>query len=303
MNIEKKLKNMKPSDTPLLWIGYTLLSMFLLLSLPSQANDNEISIEQQGDNLTLNLLQAGYNNTTTVKNPSSSATFSLDIQQIGYNNDVDFSVGGSTNNVNIYQEGHGAYVGYTTIWGSGYSWGGDLDGNYNDLNIVQTCNQSTCGGDRFEFHIYGDSNDVDFYQGYHVTSGGVVLAIDDYEYGGHFTRLDIHGSNNTFLGSQRSNNSGHEHTNITYIYGDYNDVYTRQENNVDKSLSLTINNDYNDVDMIQIGSAGHNATVSLTGSYATTLYMLQQGGTAQSYSLTQDCQTAGGCSISITQGQ
>ena len=129
-----------------------------------------------------------------------------------------------------------------------------------------------------------------------------MLAIDDYEYGGHFTRLDIHGSNNKFLGSQRANNSGHEHSNITYIYGDYNDVYTRQESNQDKTLTLTINNSSNDIDMIQKGSATHSATVTINGTYETDLYMLQQGTTAQTYTLTQDCQTVGGCSISVTQG-
>ncbi len=54
--------------------------------------------------------------------------------------------------------------------------------------------------------------------------------------------------------------------------------------------------------MIQRGSATHNASVTISGSYATTLYMLQQGGTAQSYTLSQTCATIGGCSVSVTQG-
>lgn len=279
MNIDEKLNKMKPKDTPLLVLGYMLLGMMLLLGLPAQASDNEVLLDQTGNNVDLTILQAGYDNT------------------------INFSIGGTNNVVDLLQQGNGGYIGYTSAWGSGLAWGGDLDGDYNNLNIVQTCNQgSSCAGDRFEFHIQGDSNDVDFYQGYHVTNSGTVLAIDDYEYGGHFTQLDIHGSNNTFLGSQRSNNSGHEHTNYSYIYGDYNNVYTRQEGNQDKTLNLTIYNDYNDVDMVQKGSATHNATVTLSGSYSTTLYMLQQGGTAQSYTLSQTCATVGGCSVSVTQG-
>ena len=279
MNIDEKLNKMKPKDTPLLVLGYMLLGMMLLLGLPAQASDNEVLLDQTGNNVDLTILQAGYDNT------------------------INFSIGGTNNVVDLLQQGNGGYIGYTSAWGSGLAWGGDLDGDYNNLNIVQTCNQgSSCAGDRFEFHIQGDSNDVDFYQGYHVTNSGTVLAIDDYEYGGHFTQLDIHGSNNTFLGSQRSNNSGHEHTNYSYIYGDYNNVYTRQEGNQDKTLNLTIYNDYNDVDMVQKGSATHNATVTLSGSYSTTLYMLQQGGTAQSYTLSQSCATLGGCSVSVTQG-
>jgi hypothetical protein len=54
--------------------------------------------------------------------------------------------------------------------------------------------------------------------------------------------------------------------------------------------------------LIQGGNASHSATITLNGSYGTDLDLTQQGGTAQSYSLTQDCQTSGGCSVSVTQG-
>jgi hypothetical protein len=279
MNIDKKLNEMRPKDTPLLVLGYIILGMFLLIPATANAQDNEVLLDQTGDNVVINILQAGYDNK------------------------IDFSVGGTNNVVDLLQQGNGGYIGYTSAWGSGLAWGGDLDGDYNNLNIVQTCNQgSSCGGDRFEFHIAGNSNDVDFYQGYRVDADGTLHDIDDYEYGGHFTRLDIHGDNNKFLGSQRANNSGHEHSNITNIYGNSNDVYTRQESNQDKTLNLTIYNSYNDVDMVQKGSATHNATVTLSGSYSTTLYMLQQGPTAQSYTLSQTCATVGGCSVSVTQG-
>jgi len=279
MNIDKKLNEMRPKDTPLLVLGYIILGMFLLIPATANAQDNEVLLDQTGDNVVINILQAGYDNK------------------------IDFSVGGTNNVVDLLQQGNGGYIGYTSAWGSGLAWGGDLDGDYNNLNIVQTCNQgSSCGGDRFEFHIQGNSNDVDFYQGYRVDADGTLHDIDDYEYGGHFTRLDIHGDNNKFLGSQRANNLGHEHSNITNIYGNSNDVYTRQESNQDKTLNLTIYNSYNDVDMVQKGSATHNATVTLSGSYSTTLYMLQQGPTAQSYTLSQTCATVGGCSVSVTQG-
>ena len=279
MNIDKKLNEMRPKDTPLLVLGYIILGMFLLIPATANAQDNEVLLDQTGDNVVINILQAGYDNK------------------------IDFSVGGTNNVVDLLQQGNGGYIGYTSAWGSGLAWGGDLDGDYNNLNIVQTCNQgSSCGGDRFEFHIAGNSNDVDFYQGYRVDADGTLHDIDDYEYGGHFTQLDIHGDNNKFLVSQRANNSGHEHSNITNIYGNSNDVYTRQESNQDKTLNLTIYNSYNDVDMVQKGSATHNATVTLSGSYSTTLYMLQQGPTAQSYTLSQTCATVGGCSVSVTQG-
>ena len=238
-----------------------------------------------------------------VSQTGTGNNLNLQILQDGEDNKIDMSIGNHTNNtIEIEQKGDDGYVGYTTLWGSGYSWGGDIDGDNNSLSIKQLCNQTPCGGDRFEFHITGSSNDVDFAQGYHVTNTGTLLAVDDYEYGGHFVRLDIHGSNNTFLGSQRSNNSGHEHSNVTYIYGNSNDVYTRQEYNQDKTINLTINNSNNDVDLIQGGNASHSATITLNGSYGTDLDLLQQGSTAQSYTLSQSCATVGGCSVSVTQG-
>ena len=62
MNIDKKLKNMKPSDTPLLVMGYILLGMMLLLGLPANADDQEVLIDQAGDNVILEANQEGYDN-------------------------------------------------------------------------------------------------------------------------------------------------------------------------------------------------------------------------------------------------
>ena len=241
-------------------------------------------------------------NVITIDQVTSGSGNSTTVTVEGSDNTVDYSFGGANNTVNIDQKGDNAYVGYTTAWGSGAQWGGDLDGDYNDVDIYQLCNQSPCGGDRFEFHIQGNSNDVDFYQGYTVTTGGSA-SFDSYEYGGHFTQLDIHGSNNILLGAQRSNNSGHEHSMTVGIYGSNNDVYMRQDSNQDKTMNLTVNNSYNDIDMAQTGNASHSATISISGSYSTNLDLLQQGGTAQTYSLTQSCMTVGGCSVSVTQGQ
>ncbi len=259
-----------------------LMAFLLILSaVTSPVRANEIYVSQTGSGNNLN----------------------LQISQDGEDNKVDMSIGNHTNNtIEIEQKGDDGYVGYTSAWGSGYSWGGDLDGNNNSLSIKQFCNQTPCGGDRFEFNISGSDNDVDFAQGYHVQNNGKLYSPDSYEYGGHFVRLDIHGSSNTFLGSQRSNNSGHEHSMVTYIYGDSNDIYMRQDSNVGKTMSLTVNNDTNDIDMIQTGNAAHSATVTISGSYSTTLDLKQQGGTAQSYSLTQNCATVGGCSLSVTPG-
>ena len=128
-----------------LWFGLFLC----FATLSTKAIANEIYVSQTGSGNNLN----------------------LQISQDGEDNKVDMSIGNHTNNtIEIEQKGDDGYVGYTSAWGSGYSWGGDIDGDSNSLSIKQFCNQSPCGGDRFEFHISGSSNDVDFAQGYHVTS-------------------------------------------------------------------------------------------------------------------------------------
>jgi hypothetical protein len=65
---------------------------------------------------------------------------------------------------------------------------------------------------------------------------------------------------------------------------------------------MTSRTDENSVSVEQTGNAAHTGTITLTGSSPTTLNLTQQSNTAQSYSLTQNCVTVGGCSISVTQG-
>ena len=249
------------------------------------------------------ICSVAFANDIYVTQTGTGDTLTLDITQEGENNTVNMSVGNHTgNSVKIDQDTDNSYVGYTTIWGSGLAWGGDLDGDDNFMDIRQWCNQSTCEADRFEFHILGDDNIVRFGQGYEIPSANSTnFQTDSYEQGGHFIRLDIHGDDNDFRGSQRSQNSSSNHTNTTYIYGDDNKVYTRQKGNNSKTITLLIKNDDNEVDITQRDNAGHTATVTLNGSYGTDLTLLQKQGTGQTYSLSQNCQTSGGCTVNVTQ--
>ena len=67
MNIDEKLKNMRPKDTPLLVLGYMLLGMILLLA-PAKANaedgHNHVHIDQEGDNLVMDILPVSYTHLT-----------------------------------------------------------------------------------------------------------------------------------------------------------------------------------------------------------------------------------------------
>ena len=54
--------------------------------------------------------------------------FDLTIDQFGFGNMIRFSADHDNNTINLLQVGNNMYIGYTDAWGSGYNWGGDLDG-------------------------------------------------------------------------------------------------------------------------------------------------------------------------------
>ena len=113
-----------------------LITTLLFISLTSIAYaDNEIYIEQVGtaDDLTITINQDGDDNSVNLSIAHDDNT--LDVNQVGNNNTV-------------------SWVSY---WGSGQSWGGDIDGSNNDLKLEQ---YNTTGSDsnRIGFHIPGDKN-------------------------------------------------------------------------------------------------------------------------------------------------
>lgn len=250
----------------------------MLLIAPLYADDNEINIST----------------------PTASDNLDLTLEQRGYNQEIYFSIGGADNTIDILQTGANNTVKWTDTWGSGYSWGGDLDGTDNAITIKQnTTTGNTPANNYFGFHIQGNNNIVKFGQGYHVSDTG-NFNIDNDDYGGMYVRLDIHGDYNTYIGSQRNDDSGDTIQAYINLYSDHNDIFTAQRQG-DHYLSLTTNNDYNEAWIKQEGQGSHSATITLSGSYPTDLYLLQQTSTNQSYTLSQDCQTVGGCSVSVTQ--
>ena len=233
----------------------------------------------------------------------ASDNLNLSIDQIGHTNLIRFSFNHNDNTVNLLQFGNNNYIGYTDAWGSGYSWGGDLDGLRNTMDIRQKCSTSSCNDNDFQFHVWGDDNVVKFGQGYSLNdSTSPTWNYDNNEPGGNFVRLDIHGDDNTFIGSQKMDTAGIQHSITANIYTDDNEVYARQAQNGNKTLTLTIrNSDGNDVSVNQRDNGAHTATVNLLGSQPTDLTLVQKGNTNQTYTLSQNCVTVGGCTISVTQ--
>ena len=218
---------MKLVATNLVLIGLCIFAIF------SRADDNHVHIDQ-------------------VNNGDG---FDFNVDQIGYDNKIDFSFDHSNNEFNLSQSGSGNLISWVPWWGSGKSWGGDVDGSNNTINIDQQ------GGATYGAHVWGNYNAVDIYQD-----------------GTHETFLDIHASNTDVDIWQED--SGDKYAQV-YFYG---------------------SSSYSTVDMMQKGTGAHSATVTLQGSYKTDLTLTQQGSTTQTYTLTQNCATAGGCSVSVTQG-
>jgi len=172
-----------------------------------------------------------------------------------------------------------------------------------ELNLVQYNDSGT--ENKIElWHLDGQNNIVRWAQGTAWDSATSTTYGDDgNEGGGHYARLDIHGDNNHLQGHQTNGGSTSGHTFTSLIFSDYNDIWVRQQYNGAKTINLTTYSDGNDISVLQKGAwAQHTATITLSGSESTTLDLLQQGTTTQSYSLSQNCVTVGGCSVTVTQG-
>ena len=211
----------------ILFIGILTIPMF------SYADDNHVHVEQVN----------GGDNTN------------LEIDQIGYDNLVRFSFDHQNNIMDFLQSGNNNYIGWTDTWGSGKSWGGDVDGSDNTETVLQY------DGATYGRHIWGDDNTVDVYQ-----------------HGNHTFNLDIHADDTNVELWQEGTGSHYAHS---YFYGSA---------------------DGSDVDLTQKDGANHNAQIRLQGTQPTTLNLLQQGSTNQSYTLTQTCYTVGGCTVNVSQG-
>jgi hypothetical protein len=259
-----------------------MASLCLFLSAKA-VSDNEIEFKQVngGDDLVLDIIQSGYDNL------------------------IKFSVDHDNNNFLVRQSGPKNTVSWVDWWGSGYGWGGDVDGTGNVVKLYQNCTKAlNCNTNKIGMHIYGNDNTFWWGQGYYISDrNDTTWTWDNAEGGGHTVNIDIHGVGNSIKGFQRNCASGvcDGHTARIYSYADNNDVFTEQVHDGSKVLYLTMYNDDNVVDTYQEGYADHTATVILNGTEPTDLDLIQKGNSNQTYSLSQTCYTAGGCAIQITQ--
>ena len=299
MNIDKKLNGMKPKDTPLLWLGYTILGMMLLLGQTANAQnatDNVILIDQAGDNLDLTITQDGYGNKI-----GSSSNYA-DI--LGLNSTVTLKQWNRSNEIWLYS-----------------------NGSNNTLKILQGSTTAASGNNDADLVVFGNTNNVTLLQDRNDAGNDDPTAV-----GYHDTVVYITGNNNNVWQAQRNNGTwgagpdGHE-SHID-IFGDYADIDVVQQADVKKTLSIDIDADYVTADIFQTGhgahslsldvdndnstfdldqgynpgaTSGHSINISTSGTQPSYFTVNQASNTPKTYSITQGCYTTGGCTVSVTQ--
>lgn len=230
------------------------------------------------------------------------------IDQVGDNNTVTIEQDGTATNTvrGIYSSGDDA---------------GLIQGDSNTIEIRQGADTST-SSNLIEFKIIGSSNDVLLYQDRtdlgaedSIAGGGHNIILDVYgstndidiiqrnnydTHGGHYVDLEVAGSSNGIDLKQISDYSKDIFGKVT---GSNNAITVYQHENSNKYLDFTITGDGHTLDVEQTGTGAHNAEITLiNGSAPSTVNLLQQGSTDQSYSLEQTCYTTGGCTVDVTQG-
>lgn len=209
----------------------------------------------------------------------SGDNFQLGIDQFGYNNEIKMLDANSyitASSLDMY------LVQFNTNTGSNPNKiiFDEVSGTGNQMKLAQGVAWTTLDSDT-DLTWYGDS----------------------YESGGHDIGITMYGDNNQ-LAVQQTNQTGASdgHNFDLHLAGDDNKVLIKQQSNGKKNTDLTIYNDYNDVFIRQKGSgATHNATVTLDGLYGTDFSLIQMSNTNQTYTISIDCLTVGGCSTSVLQ--
>ena len=243
-------------DRGLLYLGWFILGMYLFLAVGKAYGDNEISMEQSGDNLQLGIDQFGYDNKIQMLDSNSYITASsLDLYLVQYND-------------------HATALPNSIIFD-------EVSGTGNQMKLGQGIDWNTLDSDT-----------------------DLTWSYDNYEGGGHEIGITLYGDYNQVAVQQTNQtNATDGHDFDLHLAGDNNEVKIKQQSSGAKNIDLTIYNDYNDVFIRQKGAnATHNANVTLDGLYGTDLILKQFGTITQSYTISIDCMTVGGCSTTVQQG-
>lgn len=157
-------------------------------------------------------------------------------------------------------------------------------GNDNTININQT-------GTRNNSVTYtgnGSFNSID------VTQSSTSPTATNY------TEVTVNGNSNNIDLIQ--NSTGGTKSAFVTVSDNNNTVNINQKDSGNHYLNLNLSGGNKSADILQQGAGNHQADITLTGAGARSINLIQQGTTAQSYSINSSC--ASNCqTISVTQGQ
>ena len=228
--------------------------------------NNNIYIDQVGDNNTVNITQTGNNSSisgigqqaASIQGNSNTVTIRQGDVADTNKNEINLRVQGDSNTLNINQ-------GVTTTGATVNSTNGmyqrvDVVGNTNTLTTQQT------------------------------NTGGI---------GGHYMETTVNGNSNNITARQLDNGNK---TMFTTATGNNNTVTATQSGTGQHYLESVLMGNGNSVIATQSGATQNRASISITNAGGPGSVDLQQTG-GQVYNITTTCVTAGGCSpVVVRQG-
>jgi len=140
-----------------------------------------------------------------------------------------------------------------------------------------------------KININGSSNTSNVYQ----SNSGTTSSI------GHYSSVGITGNTNTVNVSQTGDA---EKTSFVLINGNNNNITNNQIGTGTKYSDIKATGNGHTVSLDQKDAGAHSARIEVINSGgSSTVNILQQGNTNQTYLLQQSCANAGGCSVTMTQ--
>jgi hypothetical protein len=194
--------------------------------------------------------------------------FSLQFAKAG-DNEITLDQAGDGFSLNILQKGHSNTIKrYDT---GSRMLGTDLEFDFRQVNTGSGNSENVINN----WHLNGNDNKIIFGQGIKVDDpdAGTWLTSDGTT-GGHYVMFDIHGNDNTIAGYQDGSNQ----TANIYAWGNNKDIWVEQ-----------------------YGGGEHTAYVQIQGTEPVSADLEQSASTDQTYSMTINCVTVGGCSVAVTQ--
>ena len=210
------------------------LLLLLLLSVPAFADDNEITIKQDGDNFDLDITQIGYDN--IIKQWTASEKIDGDDNTVIIKQSRDRGTGTEPNVLeirrvwgdrNTLKLGQGYQVGTNGNFTRDYAEYGDtfthinITGDDNNVLMTQRTNSSSSGHE-YWLHLEGDDNDI-----YTVQREG----------GSQYINLDVYTDGNDIDLIQKMN--GDHYMSVILRGTEPTDVDITQASHQNKSYSVT----------------------------------------------------------------